>query len=72
MSTIRPYRPVGSADGQGSGDHDVPYRFGRKPRASHPHPISERQYARLLLLRSRVQERLVSDDIRPSQAEQMG
>jgi len=72
MSTTRPYGPVGSADGQGSGDHDVPYRFGRKPRASHPYPFSERQYARLLLLRSRVQERLVSDDIRPSQAEQMG
>ena len=62
MSTTQPYHPVGPADGQGPSDHDLPYRFGWKPRASQPYPFSERQYARLLLLRSRVQERLVSDD----------
>jgi hypothetical protein len=63
MSGPHPNHHGGPADGHGSGDHDVPYRFGRKPRASHPFPFSERQYARLLLLRSRVQERLVSEDV---------
>jgi hypothetical protein len=43
----------------GTGDHDVPYTFGRRPRASAPYPFSTRQYARLLVLRSRVQAGLV-------------
>jgi len=63
MSTTHSHRPAGSADGQGSGDHDVPYRFGWKPRASQTYPFSERQYARLLLLRSRVQEWLFSEEM---------
>jgi hypothetical protein len=63
MSTTHSHRPTGSADGQGSGDHDIPYRFGWKPRVSQTYPFSQRQYARLLLLRSRVQERLVSDGV---------
>ena len=63
MSTTHSYSHAGSADGQGSGDHDVPYRFGLKPRASQTYPFSERQYVRLLLLRSRVQEQLVSEDM---------
>ena len=46
---------VGSLDGLGAGDHDQPYRFGWRPRASVPYPFSTRQYARLLL-RSRVQD----------------
>jgi hypothetical protein len=47
---------VGSRDGLGAADHDQPYRFGRRPRASDPYPFSTRQYARLLLLRGRVQD----------------
>ena len=47
---------VGSLDGLGAADHDQPYRFGRRPRASAPYPFSTRQYARLLLLRGRVQD----------------
>jgi hypothetical protein len=47
---------VGSLDGLGAGDHDQPYRFGRRPHASVPYPFSTRQYARLLLLRGRVQD----------------
>ena len=35
-------------------DHDQPYRFGRRPRAIAPYPFSTRQFARLLVLRSRV------------------
>jgi hypothetical protein len=48
-------RRFGSQDGQGAGDHDQPYRFGWRPRASEPYPFNTRQYARLLVLRSRVQ-----------------
>lgn len=43
-----------SLDGTGAGDHDQPYRFGRKPTANVPYPFNTRQYARLLVLRSRV------------------
>ena len=45
----------GTLDGSGAGDHDLPYRFGRKPTGSQPFPFSTHQYARLLILRSRVQ-----------------
>jgi hypothetical protein len=50
--------PQGSLDGDGTGDHDEPYRFGWRPRASVPYPFNTRQYARLLVFRSRLQERL--------------
>jgi hypothetical protein len=55
---------VGSFDGVGAGDHDLPYRFGRRPRLSAPYPFSTRQYARLLVLRSRVQTDLIGPDDR--------
>jgi len=45
----------GTLDGSGASDHDLPYRFGRKPTSSQPFPFSTHQYARLLILRSRVQ-----------------
>jgi hypothetical protein len=44
---------LGSLDGDGKGDHDQPYQFGRRPRASGPYPFNTRQYARLLAFRSR-------------------
>ena len=44
----------GSLDGEGAGDHDVPFSFGRRPRTAAPYPFSTRQFARLLVLRSRV------------------
>jgi hypothetical protein len=47
----------GSLDGDGAGDHDQPYRFGWRPRASVPYPFNTRQYARLLILRSRLNDR---------------
>ena len=46
---------TGTKDGDTAADHDEPYRFGRRPTTLAPHPFSERQYARLLILRSRVQ-----------------
>ena len=52
----------GSLDGHGSGDHDVPFRFGRRPWANAPFPFSPRQYGRLLVLRGRVQDRTFGDD----------
>ena len=47
------------------GDHDLPYTFGRRPNTSHPYPFSMREYARLLVLRSRYQDGLVepSEDL---------
>lgn len=48
--------PLGSLDGEGAGDHDQPYRFGWRPRASTPFPFNTREYARLLIFRGRVQD----------------
>ena len=42
-----------SLDGVGAGDHDQPYRFGWRPCTVVPFPFNTRQYARLLILRSR-------------------
>ncbi|MBV9357223.1 MAG: hypothetical protein JO023_17060 [Chloroflexi bacterium] len=47
---------LGSPQDCEAGDHDQPYRFGWRPRASAPYPFSTRQYARLLILRSRIQD----------------
>ncbi len=52
----------GTKDGQGAGDHDEPYRFGRRPSAVAPWPFSERQYARLLVLRGRTLDRDFAED----------
>ena len=48
--------PVGTRDGLGASDHDQPYHFGSRPRATAPYPFSMRQYARLLVLRGRVRD----------------
>jgi hypothetical protein len=48
----------GSLDGDGSADHDQPYSFGYRPRTSAPYPFNTRQYARLLILRGRVQDQV--------------
>ena len=45
----------GTLDGRSAGDHDLPYRFGRKPTSSQPYPFSTHQFARLLILRGRIQ-----------------
>ncbi len=46
---------TGSFDGQGGGDHDQPYAFGRLPNTASPFPFSTREYARLLIVRGRLQ-----------------
>jgi hypothetical protein len=41
-----------------SGDatsYDEAYRFGRRPTARAPFPFTERQFARLLIVRGRIQ-----------------
>jgi len=35
--------------------YDEPYRFGRKPTSRAPFPFTEREFARLLVVRSRLQ-----------------
>ena len=52
----------GSLDGVGSGDHDAEYRFGRRPKALAPFPFTTREFARLLVLRSRVDAGLCAAD----------
>jgi hypothetical protein len=62
MNSIQALSPAaGSLDGNGAGDHDLPYRFHR-PRYGVSYPFSMRQYARLLIMRSRVQAGLVGLD----------
>jgi hypothetical protein len=41
--------------GQDTASHDEPYRFGRRPTVRAPFPFTDRQFARLLIMRSRVQ-----------------
>jgi hypothetical protein len=61
---------IGSRDGRGAGDHDRPFHFGRRPCALVPYPFSTRQYTRLLLLRSRWQAGLLTEDESPVAAGQ--
>ena len=59
MTPVQPEQSpptLGSSDGQGAGDHDQPYRFGLRPRVESPFPFNTRQFARLLVLRSRLRE----------------
>ena len=58
--TLLPETGAGSKDGSGAGDNDQPYVFGRRPRAIAPWPFTERQYARLLVLRGRRMEQQLS------------
>jgi hypothetical protein len=42
---------------------DEPYRFGRRPTVRAPYPFTERQFARLLILRSRVHDINSDEDL---------
>jgi hypothetical protein len=37
-------------------DFDQPYRFGLRPRSTHPFPFTTREYARLLIFRGRIRD----------------
>ena len=52
----------GTHDGQGAGDSDQPYVFGRRPRSNATGPFTTHEYVRLLVLRSRVQAGLFGAD----------
>ena len=52
---VRP-SATGSLDGNGAGDHDLDYQFGRRPNARAPFPFTPIQYARLLVMRGRVRD----------------
>jgi hypothetical protein len=45
--------------------HDEPYRFGRRPTVRAPFPFTERQFARLLIVRGRLHD-LSSEADRPA------
>ena len=53
---------AGSRDGLGAADHDLPYRFGWRPRSAVTYPFNTREFARLLVLRGRVQDGACADD----------
>jgi hypothetical protein len=64
MDTTNPVTPStsevassGSKDGSSAADHDEPYRFGLRPTAKAPFPFTERQFVRLLIMRSHISER---------------
>ncbi len=59
--TNLPETGAGSKDGSGASDNDQPYVFGRRPRAVAPWPFTERQYARLLVVRGRFQDRQLQE-----------
>ncbi len=48
-----------AADGS---TYDEAYRFGRRPTSRAPFPFTERQFARLLIVRSRLQMTLSAED----------
>jgi len=52
--------PLGSLDGDGAGDHDQPYRFGWRPCPAQ-RGFNTRQCARLLVPRSRLQDRVAGE-----------
>jgi hypothetical protein len=56
-----PETGAGSKDGSGAGDNDQPYVVGRRPRAVAPWPFTERQYARLQVVRGRFREASLED-----------
>jgi hypothetical protein len=56
MEQTHPETGAGTRDGSGASDNDQTYVFGRRPRAIAPWPFTERQYARLLLVRGRYME----------------
>jgi hypothetical protein len=53
---------TGTKDGQTAADNDQPYKFGQRATSKSPYPFNERQFARLLIMRSRLQETPSAED----------
>ncbi len=47
--------PVETMDSRYADEYDEPYRFGCRPSVRAPFPFTEHQFARLLIVRSRIQ-----------------
>jgi hypothetical protein len=62
QSLSQTHAVTGTLDGTGAGDCDQLYVFGRRPRSNATGPFTTHQYARLLVLRSRVQAGLFNAD----------
>jgi hypothetical protein len=63
-ATSRGPSPVSSITDAAS--YDESYRFGRRPTVRAPFPFTEREFARLLIARSRVQADPSADDHLPA------
>jgi hypothetical protein len=63
METSRQsHQPATSGETSCRESYDEEYRFGRTPRVSAPCPFSTHQFARLLVLRSRIRAGLFGAD----------
>ena len=65
MTFLEPHQPsgaFGSLDSDRDGDHGRPYRLGWRSRANVLYVFNTRQYARLLVFRSRLQDHLAGKD----------
>ena len=63
MQSLPPTQSVtGTIDGTGAGDCDQPYTFGRRLRLNATGPFTTHQFARLLVLRNRMQAGLFGAD----------
>ncbi len=63
-ASSQPQQSVAATDASESTEYDQPYEFGRRPRVIAPGPFSTREFARLLVLRSRIQAgQFAADDL---------
>lgn len=60
----QPQQSAPASHASESTDYDQPYEFGHTPRAIAPGPFSTREFARLLVLRGRIQAgEFAADDL---------
>jgi hypothetical protein len=62
MDATNPVQPTARPD-RAPADYDEPYRFGRRPTVRAPYPFTERQFAKLLILRGKVFDAPPADDL---------
>jgi hypothetical protein len=61
MDAIKPVSQAIGSD-RTAVDYDELYRFGRRPNSRAPYPFPERQFARLLIVRGRIQTSSSAED----------
>ncbi len=63
----QPQQSATGTDASESTEYDQPHEFGRTPRVIAPGPLSTREFARLLVLRSRIKAgQFAADDLAAS------